>query len=43
MKMRSVHELSGCKYVKVTDEGFVIEQQGASKTIQVVIDSRIDI
>lgn len=42
MKMRRVHELSGCKYVKVTDDGFVIEQQGTSKTIQVKIDCRMD-
>lgn len=35
MKMRNVKELSGCKYVEVTDAGLVIEQDGSKKTLEV--------
>lgn len=35
MKMRNVKEMSGCKYIEVTDEGLVIEQGGSRKTIEV--------
>jgi hypothetical protein len=35
MKMRNVQELSGCKYLEVTDKGLVIEQGGMRKVIEV--------
>lgn len=35
MKMRQVEEVSGCKYIEVNDDGFVIEQKGVKRTLPV--------
>lgn len=35
LKQRAVEELSGCKYIEITDEGLVIERKGKQQTIPV--------
>jgi hypothetical protein len=35
LKQRDVEELSGCRYLRVADEGLVIEQGGKTRTLDV--------
>ena len=36
LKQRGVTELSGCKYIEVNDEGFVIERSGKRTVLEVI-------